>query len=340
MPKTSKEERLVMAAIDSWLRNVQATGAAKSTVEDYAGVMNAFYAFLVESGLSTQPPTFTTIQAYRDSLLGRGLSPVTVKYHLVILRSFFDYASAPELGDHRFYEQNPVSLYLMPATRKQESRPYDVLLTDEQVCKLWRNSPIRTTHPENWPRNYAIVILLLTTEIRNSELRSLTLEDVDLEGAVLRVEHGKGDKFRRVDMPSIAVTALRQYLQSPLRPASLPDSAPLFGTLSSGQWKSGSKQWLSDLVERHVRSVTGVSDIRSHDLRHVGSRLDLNAGMAENELQSKLGHSSPLTTQRYSGRLLTRSGRKSAAQVVAERDLQARRNQARLDAAAQPPTVQ
>lgn len=331
MGRTSAQERRVMSALDSWLRNVQASGAAERTVSAYADVTNSFYSFLVESGLSTEEPSFTTMQAYRDHLLGRGLSPVTARYHLIILRSFFTYASSPELGEERFYEHNPVSLYLLPSIRKIERRPYDLLLTDEQVCKLWRNSPVRTTHPENWPRNYAIVILLLTTELRNAELRALTPADVDLEDAVLRVEHGKGDKFRLVDLPEITVTALRQYLQSGLRPDDLPDTAPLFGTLRSGTWKGGTKQWLSDLVERHVRSVTGVSDIRSHDLRHVGSRLDLNSGMPENELQAKLGHASPITTQRYSGRLMTRTGRKSAKAVLAERDLQARRNADKLD---------
>lgn len=336
MGKTSAQERRTMSALDSWLRNVQSTGAEPRTVTAYASVANSFYAYLVESGLSTEAPTFTTIQSYRDSLFDRGLSIVTVKYHLVVLRSFFAYASSPELGADRFYENNPVSLYLMPSLRKLEKRPYDVLLTDEQVCKLWRNSPIRTTHPENWPRNYAIVILLLTTELRNAELRALTPADIDLENRVLRVEHGKGDKFRTVDIPEITVTALRQYMESGIRPSGLPDTAPLFGTLRSGAWKAGTKQWLSELVERHVRSVTGVPNIRTHDLRHVGSRLDLNAGMPENELQSKLGHSSPITTQRYSGRLMTRSGRKSAAGVVAERDLQARRNAAKLNMAPSP----
>lgn len=105
--------------------------------------------------------------------------------------------------------------------------------------------------------------------------------------------------------------ALRHYLASGIRPDDLPDTAPLFDTLRSGEWKAGTKQWLSELVERHVRSVTGVPDIRSHDLRHVGSRLDLNSGMPENELQAKLGHASPITTQRYSGRLMDRSGGKA-----------------------------
>lgn len=65
-----------MSALDSWLRNVQASGAAERTVTAYAAVTNSFYSFLVESGLSTEEPTFTTMQAYRDHLL-IGASPLS-----------------------------------------------------------------------------------------------------------------------------------------------------------------------------------------------------------------------------------------------------------------------
>ena len=169
------------------------------------------------------------------------------------------------------------------------------------------------------------MILLLTTELRNAELRALTPADIDLEDAALRVEHGKGDKFRVVDLPDIAVVSLRHYLASGIRPKDLPDTEPLFGNTApkgsfgprtgdeSREWQRGSRQWLSTLVESHVKAVTGVPNIRSHDLRHVGARIDLNAGMKQEELQSKLGHTNPNVTQRYSGRLLSRTGKRSAA---------------------------
>ena len=87
------------------------------------------------------------------------------------------------------------------------------------------------------------------------------------------------------------------------------------------------------MVESHVFAVTGVHNIRSHDLRHVGARLDLNSGMDHYALQSKLGHANPQTTQIYSGKLMARVGRSSAKEVIAERDYQAQRNLARLAAA-------
>ena len=70
--------------------------------------------------------------------------------------------------------------------------------------------------------------------------------------------------------------------------------------------------------------------IRSHDLRHVGARLDLNSGMSFEELQAKLGHESVIVTQLYSGKLTSRKSRKKTKQVQMEKDRQAQRNILRL----------
>lgn len=333
MPVTSAAERRFLRSSDLWLRNCQSTGIAPKTLTDYSHIITSFYEFFVSSDLFRDDPTFTTIQAYRDALLDRGCAVRTVHQHLVVLRAFFTFASSPDLGGEQFYLSNPVSLMLFPAMRKIDARPYDLLLTDEQVMHLWRNTPVVTTHPENWPRNYAIVVLLLSTELRNSELRTLTLADLDFQSEQITVDHGKGDKFRTVDFPLIAQTAVRAYLASGIRPQDVPASAPLFGTMRSGVWKAGTQQWLSGVVERHVFAVTGVHNIRSHDLRHVGARIDLNSGMDHYALQAKLGHANPQTTQIYSGKLMARAGRGSARRVIAERDYQAQRNLDRLAAA-------
>ena len=80
------------------------------------------------------------------------------------------------------------------------------------------------------------------------------------------------------------------------------------------------------MVERHVYAITGVHSVRTHDLRHVGARLDLNNGMTFEELQAKLGHANFGTTQRYSGKLVHRRRRQSARLVYDERARQATRN--------------
>ena len=202
---------------------------------------------------------------------------------------------------------------------------------------LWRNNPPKGLRaPQYWARNYAIVVLLLATEIRNAELLSLRLCDLDFVHSELTVVSGKGGKFRVIDFPLIAQTAIRLYLNWPGRPKTLTNQDYLFGTqgvkgeaVRNGQpdfWKRGTSQWLSAVVERHVYAITGVHGVRTHDLRHVGARLDLNNGMTFEELQAKLGHANFGTTQRYSGKLVHRRRRQSARLVYDERARQAARN--------------
>ena len=267
-------------------------------------------------------------------MIETGKKASTLRQYMKILQIFFSWASDPARGDARYYEINPVTKLLIPDTRKQDKRPYEQLLTDEQVKMLYKDTTPHTPgiKPQNWPRNYAIVILALTTELRNSEILDLKLSDINWQRKELTVQHGKGDKFRIVDLPELAQSALHLYLLSGIRPASLSDDDYLFGTTGDPVrdngvvWKRGTRQWLTSLIERHVKAVTGVENIRSHDLRHVGARIDLNHGTSISELQSKLGHESPNTTQVYSGKLLPRRFRESAAGVFRAQEIQAAKN--------------
>lgn len=336
-----KAEKKFMEAMAAYEENLRAIGRSEQTIRAKDFIFMAFSAFMIEERNNwNHEESFTDIQAWRDQLRREGKKPSTIKQYLQGLSSLYTYASSEQLGDAKFYEQNPVSTLLLPDLRKEKRRPYDQFLSDDQVILLWRNNPpAGIKRPELWERNYAIVILLLTTEIRNSELLALTPNDLDWENSEIVVEHGKGDKFRNVEFPLVAQTAVRLYLCSGIRPQNARDDEVLFGTYAektfSGQnsgesWHPGTRQWLSDVVRRHVKSVTGVDMIRSHDLRHVGARLDLNSGMTFEELQSKLGHESVAVTQIYSGKLTSRKSRKKTKQVQDEKNRQAQRNILRL----------
>ena len=122
------------------------------------------------------------------------------------------------------------------------------------------------------------------------------------------------------------------YLDSGLRPSALSDDDYLFGNTSptekgavtrrrgAERWHKFSTAGVSGKVERTVAAITGVSDVRSHDLRKIGSRICLNAGQSIEELQGQLGHSAISTTQIYTSRMGSRKGRDSAKSVLAARD--------------------
>ena len=330
------------AAVAAYLKNAKYTRTAEKTLDNYTRRLGHFRDFWTTNGTTVpqHDPTYADVEAWRDALMDRGLKASTVKQYLSELGFFFTKMSKPIFGAELRYAENPVCDEFFPSVEK---RPYDVILTDEQTGKLLPNVPTSAQATHFWPRNYAIVTLLLTTKIRNAELLSLRLCDLDFEDEVLTVERGKGSKFRTVEFPALARSAVMLYLQSGLRPAPIPDTAPLFGTTAGNEygaftddsaWHAGSSQWLSSLVERHVFACCGVHDVRTHDLRHVGARLNLNAGASMEFIQSELGHASMNTTQIYSGRLTQRKGRNSARELAQEMERQAVKNFARVRNAA------
>ena len=323
------------AASAAYLRNATFTGKSADTLENYRYRLSRFREAWIAAhdGAPENDPDFTDVLNYRDGLLENGAAASTVRQYLVEHRAFFDAMEKPRFVPGISYPENPVDTEFYPTVKK---RPYDMILTDDQVKMLLPYRKPENAKKATWTRNYAFVALILGTKIRNSELLSLTLADLDFEAGELTVNHGKGDKFRVVDFPPFAQAAVLLYLQSGVRPKNLPDSAPLFGTTAehkagcgatdSGVWHKGSDVWLSECVRRHVLAVTGVDKVRTHDLRHVGARLYLNAGASMEFLQSELGHSSMSTTQIYSGRLQARRGRNSAKEILADMEKTADRN--------------
>lgn len=332
-------------AIEDYLSNIRATVSSQQTVTNYSKHLRYFYDFYAnkykgKENECGEDVTASDIKDYRDSLIESGKKSSTIKRYLGDLSYFFSYASDEVFGDERWFTRNPVSKRLYPQTKAEDKRPYDIILSDEQIALLLENKPYDPVVARNWARNYAIVILLLTSEIRNGELLDLKLKDVDLENGEMIIERGKGNKYRVVDLSPIAITALGLYIASGIRPRDCDENDYLFGTTASHEfgakrnaepWHRGTTAWLSQLVERHIRSITGVGSVRTHDLRHIGARIDLNAGMRAEALQSKLGHSSITTTQIYSGRLNAKRGRMSAMEILRRMDEQALSNAERLE---------
>lgn len=350
MARISPAMQKYLDASDFYLRTLEESGTSPVSIEQYARVIELFRQFweerITQTHKAQDDPDVSDIIAWKSEMSKSGKCLNTIKQYLKIIDRMFDFVSDPELGDYRFYESNPVAARLLPDVKKELARPYDMILSGEDVALLWDSTPRKVERISHfWARNYAMVVLLLSTGLRNTELLNLRPRDISWEYEEIAVEHGKGNKFRMVDFPVIAQTAVKMYLDSGLRPAHLTDDDYLFGTqngkikgskapLDPNSWQCGSRQWLSGIVERHVTAVTGIEGVKSHDLRHIAARLDLNNGMPIEELQSKLGHSSVQTTQIYSGKVLARRKRLADIAAYTERDTQARKNIEKMERSA------
>ena len=285
-------------AVREYLKNCRADNLSAVTVKNYADHLLAYGDFCAASGLSADDPA--AAQAWKLALHENGLQNSSVAVYLRDVRCFFRWACASPLTA---IEKMPVTDGMIPKTKR---RPYEKLMGVEDIVSVLggrrredsRKSPM-------WVRNNAMAVLFLETAVRTSELTSLTLADLDFENHLLVVRHGKGDKYRVVMFPQLAQAAVREYLDSGLRPSCLPDTAPLFGSYSDARpdWHPMSRTQASDLIQRHIRSITGRDDVRPHALRHAAASAMLMQEAPTEDIQQILGHSCIQTTQRYIGLL-------------------------------------
>lgn len=310
------------AAVAEYLRRLRMENLSQNTLNNYKIVLRMFTDFV---GDTEQPDEFVAVVAWKTKLFEDGLAPSSIKQYLVDLQIFFAAASHRSYPQEIRFSENPIDKTLLP---KIPERPYQIVLTDEQVIKLFENKAPNGFRL--WERNFAILMLLVNEKIRCSELINLRLSDLDFRDHLLIVQSGKGRKYREVDLTELSELAIEQYLNANIRPATLSDDDFLFGNTSSTEfgnvnsdtetWHKFSRNGISNMVERTVKAITGEEGCRAHDLRHVGSRICLNAGQSMEELQGQLGHAQISTTQIYCSRMGSKRARDSAKAVLAARD--------------------
>ena len=262
------------AASAAWLRDLEEQRASPNTLKGYALTVEDFTRFFASEEDNPSVPSYADVFLWAQTFDARGLTQRTRQQYLVRLRAFFTWAC-----EHGWYQVNPVLKRLLPAPSDLPPKEY-AKLGKWQLQRLYTFTRPGYARTVTYPRNYAIVILLLTTDLRNNELLHLTPAALRWSDNQFFISCSKSGSVRRMAFPELAQSAVRLYLASGIRPQDLPDTAPLFGTTSKkgvfgtrerdGAWTAGSAEWLSALVMRHVKAVTSVSGVRCEDLRHIG----------------------------------------------------------------------
>lgn len=262
------------AATAAYLRDLEEQGRSPRTITGYALTVRDFIECFATEEDNPSAPSYADVLLWTQTFDARGLTQRTRQQYLVRLRAFFTWAC-----EHGWYQANPVLKRLIPSVSDLPPAEY-VALHDWQLQRLYAFNRPENAKAATYPRNYTIVILLLTTELRNAELLHLTPAALRWSDNQIFVSCGKSGDIRRMAFPELAQSAVRLYLASGIRPQDLPDTAPLFGTTSQKgvfgtnergcEWSVGSSAWLSALVMCHVKAVTGVSGVRCEDLRHIG----------------------------------------------------------------------
>jgi len=138
-------------------------------------------------------------------------------------------------------------------------------------------------------RDWTIILLLLDTGLRVSELASLKLEKVDLEVGMLRVI-GKGNKERTVPFGTRVQKALWKYLERYRYPPANPLCTNVFLNQNGEPYTVDRVRYM---ICRRAK-IAGIHGVRSspHTFRHTFAITYLRNGGDVFSLQRILGHSS------------------------------------------------
>lgn len=215
--------------------------------------------------------------------LDNTVRPSTVRTYHSRLRTFFRWA----VGEGAI-AKSPLDPIAPPISRTDQIQPF----TEPQVGALLAASK-KSKHPR---RDEAIVMFLLDTGVRASELCGLRFGDLDLPGRRCTVV-GKGNKVRAIFFGQTTAKALWNYLRGGNHESASPLFASDRGTSAGDAF---TRSGLFQLIER-LGKVAKVEATRCspHTFRHTFAISFLRNGGNVFTLQQILGHTCLQMTNRY-----------------------------------------
>ncbi len=254
-------------ALDLFLLDCQARRLTQSTQQFYRSKILTFIQNLTVEHL--QDVTGIHIRLALVALADRGLSGQTQNNIARAIRAFFNFCVAEHL-----LPSSPMSNVKLP---KVERKVIQSLAASEvrRILKACEHE-----------RDTAIVLFILDTGTRASELIALNIGDFDISTGTATIRKGKGRKQRVIHCALRTRRAVARYL---LDRDTQAKAAPLFATIKP----AGERLTLSGIVQlfKRLREISNVDGCQAHNLRRTFAVECLRGGMNIFILAKLMGHS-------------------------------------------------
>ncbi len=213
------------------------------------------------------------------------LTPASLHAYHRVLRAFYRWSVSEGFSADRW-----VSRIKVPKEPSREPRVF----TDAEVERLLQAAA---------PRDRLIIVLLLETGIRVSELCALRVADFRLDnpdGPYLDIQSGKGSKQRAVPLTTGLTRKLRHYLAHG-RPLTRSSSLFVTDRREHGQDYKPLTRNAVEVLIRRLGERAGIKEGRlsPHTFRHTFATRAVSAGMDPIRLQRVLGHTTLTMVSRY-----------------------------------------
>ena len=232
------------------------------------------------------------LATWRDSLLGRGLSPATVRKEITLLSCVLTYA----VKQRQWLDVNPTSLIVWPKPAPGRTR---VVSDDEMRYLLAAADRSKAT----WMK--PTIVLLARSAMRRGELFSLRRCDVDLDACVAHLSMTKNGTARDVPLCPVAIDALRRLLALASAEADAPllplNSAVYVSIRFIATVKRARAMYEADCATEGVEPEVGFCmDLPLHALRHTAATFWASSGqLGVQQLQAITGHKNLSMLSRY-----------------------------------------
>ena len=204
--------------------------------------------------------------------------PYQANRTLALLSKFFNWA---EQYGYRTDGSNPCR-----HIGKYREQRHERFLSAQELARLGEVLADAEQLGKTSPFIIGAIRLLALTGARLSEILTLRWQDLDFDGASLRLPDSKtGKKSIYLNPPAL------QVLSSLPRVADNP--YVIQGERAGAHLVNLQKPW------RRIRKAAGLGDVRIHDLRHSFASIAAASGQSLYIIGSLLGHSQPQTTSRY-----------------------------------------
>jgi integrase/recombinase XerD len=276
-----------------FVEHLQARGRTERTIGGYVAELRQLLGFLADRGVS-EPHQLTRqdVEAYQVSLLHRR-KPNGEPLKLASRHSKMSAA----LVFFRFLHQSHAVLIDPGRDIKQPGLPQRLLPKLLSVADVVRLLETPDTATPLGLRDRAIMEAFYSSALRNTELRNLKLEDVDLARLEVRVLLGKGQKPRVVPLGEPAAMWIDEYLAK-ARPYFVREHEHrlLFATNRGRRLRV---EGLARMLARYAQAAGLSMKVTPHILRHCCATHMLAHGAELRYLQELLGHATPEATQIY-----------------------------------------
>lgn len=256
---------------------------SNNTLQSYSRDIHQYESYLSQNRINYVKVDNKAINEYLKYLQQNGKKTSTISRSLASIRSFYQYLMRVKKIKH-----DPTENIQSPKVEKRVPS----VLTAEEVEKLLsqpKDVDLKGT------RDKAMLEVAYATGMRVTEIISLNVEDVDLEGGFISCK--SANRQRNIPLGSISIAALREYIRD-ARPIMIKneDENSLFVNVNG---KRLTRQGFWKIVKYYKEQAHIEKDITPHILRHSFATHLLQNGAELKAIQTMLGHSDISSTQVY-----------------------------------------